>query len=99
MIIGIVAATLRPKSLEFDLTVIGICSFVTALVMVTSLFLQRQRTSSWDDLSPLKTDVRSNMMRAYRASAKLSWPTYCAIGFGVLGALLLLVAGILQLFR
>lgn|SRR5487761_2173127 len=99
MTIGIIAAVVRSRSLEFDLTVIGIGCFVTAIIMATSLMMRRARTESWDDINPLKTDVRSNMMRAYRASAKSRMPLYWALGFGILGAILLVAAGILQVVR
>ena len=76
---------------------LGIISIVGAFVLTTSLLLQRRRTESLDDISPLASDALSNIKRAYRASSKLNWPLYCAGVFALAGVVLLIIAGVMSL--
>ena len=95
LILASAVARSNSKSLVFDLTTIGLGSLLGAFLLSTSYLLQRYRTASWDDVNPLNTDPRSNLKRAYRASALLNWPMYFALGFAIIGVVLLCTAGVL----
>ena len=98
--IDIVTASISGSNSQvFDLVVISIGCFLTALLIASSMMMRRVRTEEGDQINPLDRDFRSNIMRAYRDSSKLKWPFYWAIGLVILGIVLVVIAGILQLLR
>lgn len=98
MFFGVVVMVTRSRSLEFDLVALGIGCLAGAIAGGGSQLFQRSSTESFDDVNPLNTDFRSNLKRTYRAAAKLNFPLYFALALGVLGVVLLVIAGILKLF-
>jgi hypothetical protein len=94
--VGALTATQSAKSIQEDFLALGLICIACGLVSVLTWFKTRRRTSTWD-VNPLQNDVRSNLKRAYHASAQIRWTMYFSWGVVAVGIVLVIVAGAMSL--